>query len=113
MTTLIPTTAQLIVFVEDNQLNIFEHYNEQNDDVLHDLMDAETYVSDNYNQLVEDWQKEQPCSLTTDEIKVIYDRAFEKLKTLRGTAEYFDYAIMVCQRLLNYKLSKINSKYSA
>lgn len=54
-----PTTEQLIKFVEDNELNIFEYHNEQNDDIIHDLMDAETYVLDNYISLVEDWQKEQ------------------------------------------------------
>lgn len=113
MTTLIPTTEQLISFVEENELNIFECYNFDNTDIETSTLDAETYVSDHYEYLVQEWQKEQPCNLSSDQVQIVYDRAFAKLQTLKGQTEFFSYAINVCQRLLNYKMSKINSKYSA
>lgn len=111
-TTKTPTFEQLVKFVKDNELNVFNEYSEQHNDNIETVLDAETYAEENYNTLVEQWQKEQPCNLTVEEIDRIYDRAFAKLKTMRGNANYWFYAINVCQRLLDYKMSKINQKYS-
>lgn len=111
-TTKTPTFEQLVKFVKDNELNVFNEYSEQHNDNIETVLDAETYAEENYNTLVEQWQKEQPCNLTVEEIDRIYDRAFAKLKTMRGNANYWFYAINVCQRLLDYKMSKINKKYA-
>lgn len=55
-------------------------------------------------------QPQTPCKITVAEIEKIYDRAFAKLKTMKGGSEFYDYAIL-CQRILNWKLSKIYASH--
>ena len=109
-TTKEPTFEQLVKFVQDNQLNVFNEYSPEQNDNVETVFDLHTYIDENYNQLVMQWQLAQPWDLTVEQIQVIYDRAFEKLKTLKGNAEFYDYAIRICQRILNWKVAKIMAK---
>jgi hypothetical protein len=110
-TTKTPTFQQIVTFVKENQLNVFNEPNPLTCDNDEFVFNAEDYTEENFDDLVLMWQRSTPCSLTVDEIQKIYDRAFAKLQTIKGKPEFFDYAINVCQRLLNYKYKKICSSH--
>src|ERR1700723_3121632 len=69
-TTLIPTEKELREFVKDNDLNLYEYFNAQCDDVEQIYLDVDTYIDENRDELIEKWQRETPATLQER-----YDRA--------------------------------------
>ena len=66
----IPTQNELRAFVKENDLNMFETFNAQRDDIEQTYLDVDTYIEDNREDLVEQWQRETPATLQER-----YDRA--------------------------------------
>ena len=109
----IPTEKELINFVEENELNVFEEPvfdggNQVDIDTV--TIPVLTFIEEEYVSLVEKWQALQPCELTPSQIYTIYNKALAKLATAKDIKTYF-YYVDVCQRILDYKLNKIYRLY--
>lgn len=80
----IPTQNELRLFVRENELNLFEEFTPQMDDVIQTYLDVDTYIEDNREDLVEQWQKITPATLQEK-----YNRALALYNESNERAKHF------------------------
>jgi hypothetical protein len=57
-----PTKEQLIKFIEEEGLNVFEFFNDDRTDIINQALTPETYLEDNYEEVLSLYQTKD-CEL--------------------------------------------------